>query len=495
MKTKTILIAAVMFLALSVSAFAQASFTVSSSPVTTVACCGQTERSGDITLTPILSTANTVTGTVEVIYPVPITNPLPYAPGPSAPSVIAVSTGGTAPGVSINSVSNDATGKGIVVFNINAGGTGSYFITLRGVRVNVSDKPAGSLNLVATLAAVNNYLTAGEVETVVIRFIAQPLAAPRDLAPVTINGVTGAQNNTTTTLTISEGFLDAFGVTAVTDPSQNISKMIRLKVSAVPAGVTVTFPINAGNFQLASAAGAISATAAALTSLNTPVSIYYRVMTDTDPQTLENFAVTITVGNTAPYPLAAGAVTVTAHIAPIDTNFIQTLIPRYADLPDCETASATIVTIFGASTTLLVPYATTYLGYDTGIAVANTTTDPTTAKMGFTQAVKQTGKVTFYLYPQKGGAPIVYTTASDSPGDGLDTATGNLPTGQLYTVMLSQIIDKKGVSDFAGYIFIITDFTNAHGEYFISDFLTFTHGALMLVVNRDSRGGPESLNN
>ena len=39
--------------------------------------------------------------------------------------------------------------------------------------------------------------------------------------------------------------------------------------------------------------------------------------------------------------------------------------------------------------------------------------------------------------------------------------------------------------DFTGYIFVVTNFTNAHGEYFISDFSGgFTNGALMLVVNQ-----------
>jgi hypothetical protein len=48
--------------------------------------------------------------------------------------------------------------------------------------------------------------------------------------------------------------------------------------------------------------------------------------------------------------------------------------------------------------------------------------------------------------------------------------------------MLSEVLPED-VTSFSGYVFIVTDFTNGHGEYFISNFDNFTHGSLMLVVN------------
>jgi hypothetical protein len=77
MKTK-ILIAAVMFFALSVAAFAQvtASFTVGSVPVTTVSSCGVTERTGDVVFTTVSGTGAVALGTFTISYGVPITSPL-----------------------------------------------------------------------------------------------------------------------------------------------------------------------------------------------------------------------------------------------------------------------------------------------------------------------------------------------------------------------------------------------------------------------------------
>jgi hypothetical protein len=104
--------------------------------------------------------------------------------------------------------------------------------------------------------------------------------------------------------------------------------------------------------------------------------------------------------------------------------------------------------------------------------------------------------MTFYFYPQQ-GSPFDYTTADDSPGAGLD-AGGKLAAGGTYTVLLSELIAAAGSRDFfTGYIIVITNFTNAHGQYFVSDFQFFTNGALMLVLDNPEMGraGPETLEN
>jgi hypothetical protein len=498
MKTKTILIAAVMFFALSVAAFAQATFTVGSSPVTTVACCGQTELTGDISFSPVQGSGNTVTGTLTVNYPVPITNltPLPagVTTGIGVTSTV-TGAGGTAPAVSINQQYNDLiTGKGVVVISVGPGGINPFAIVLHGVRVDVSTLSPGSVNLSSSVSSVNNYLVVGELEPVVIRFINLPLGTPTATA-VSVNAVTGGLTGASS-ITVPEGFLNAFGVTPASDTSTNVSVMIRLKVSAVPAGTALSFPVNdsSGLFQLANAAGTFQAVAQAVTAATSPAIVYYRVVVNTNPLTLESLVVPITVTAPGPYPVASGSVSITAHIAPISAT--GALIPRFADLATCETAAVTVLNVAGSSTTLLIPYAQTNLGYDTGLAIANTTTDPGTAAMGFTQAVRQGGIMTFYLYPAAGGTPIVYATAAGSPGNNLDS-TGALLTGKSYTVMLSEILAKAGVADFTGYIFVVCNFTNAHGEFFISDFEKFTHGALMLVVNNagTTRAAPEALNN
>jgi hypothetical protein len=145
-----------------------------------------------------------------------------------------------------------------------------------------------------------------------------------------------------------------------------------------------------------------------------------------------------------------------------------------------------------------MPYAVDQVGYDTGIAISNTTKDPGAQAMGITETiVAQSGNITFYFY-QDGDPVSVYTTQAGSPGAGLD-ATGNLVAGATYSVLLSEIAALAQppipAEDFQGYVFIICNFTNAHGQYFISDFEFFTNGALMLVIdtNVGTRKGERGL--
>ncbi len=65
MKTK-LLMAVAMLLALSVYGFAQASFTVSSSPTYAASCCGETENAGQISFYPRPGSLDTIAGTITV---------------------------------------------------------------------------------------------------------------------------------------------------------------------------------------------------------------------------------------------------------------------------------------------------------------------------------------------------------------------------------------------------------------------------------------------
>jgi hypothetical protein len=163
------------------------------------------------------------------------------------------------------------------------------------------------------------------------------------------------------------------------------------------------------------------------------------------------------------------------------------------------------MTVFGANTTLLIPFATTVTGanYNTGIAISNSTADPGTALMGVNTAVPQTGTLSFHLYPglPSTAAPFVYTTTAGSPGSGLNAA-GSLPAGSTYTVLLSQLLAAAGQpADFSGYVFVIANFTSAHCLYVVSNFTTFSQGSHALVVNQNRSGTPlathsaEGLNN
>jgi hypothetical protein len=62
-----------MFLAFSVAAFAQATLTVGSIPVTAVVASGLTEKTGDITFTTVSGSPTVQSGVITINYGVPIT--------------------------------------------------------------------------------------------------------------------------------------------------------------------------------------------------------------------------------------------------------------------------------------------------------------------------------------------------------------------------------------------------------------------------------------
>jgi hypothetical protein len=139
------------------------------------------------------------------------------------------------------------------------------------------------------------------------------------------------------------------------------------------------------------------------------------------------------------------------------------------------------MTIVPNTTNLLIPYVSEELGYHTGIALANTTKDPWSEDEG--GAIEQEGYVTVTFYPNNGGAPIVYSTKTDAvKGKGL--TAGMLKAGSTWTVLASELLAAKGsTAAFSGYVVIVTEFTNAHGAAYVSNFDGFTSSSPMLVFD------------
>lgn len=486
MKTKLILIAAVMFLAFTVSAFPQASYSVSQETIEKVACCGLAEPTGAIGFSAVALTPPTVTGTITLRYNLPIAN---TGTGATGVQVLAVNGGGAALATQpVWTVSNDTiTGKGVIVIAVPAGYTYPNTIRVSNVRVNVSgscDTSTGAVD--AHASSTGNLLTIGESDAIaLVKAVDKGLAKPTVTGPISISASSGVVTGTGT-ITVSENFLTAFGITSVfPDTTRSQQTLIRLRISGIPSGVTVTFPVSAGIFQLASSAGSPSATALALTGPATPQDVFYVLAAASNPAAIESLVVTPTVTTASPFPLAPSTITVTAALGPVTTGTTATVYPQYTE--GCDTAATTFASVSGVlNTILLVPYATTEVGYNTALTVANTTKDPGTTNMAnFPTAIQQTGKITIYLYP-KNGATIAPWVSTDHPSQyGLDSA-GKLPAGGTFVALLAELLPSD-VTEFGGYVFIVTDFTNAHGEFFVTNFDFFTHGALMLVVNDINR--------
>jgi hypothetical protein len=96
--------------------------------------------------------------------------------------------------------------------------------------------------------------------------------------------------------------------------------------------------------------------------------------------------------------LGVGSVTVVATFAPLGTASTAPPaqpVPRYIDDPK---GPVTIVNAVPGATTLLMPYAVNQLGYDTGIAISNTTKDPGPDAMDYYGHYGADRNITFYFY-------------------------------------------------------------------------------------------------
>jgi hypothetical protein len=341
------------------------------------------------------------------------------------------------------------------------------------------------------------------------------------LAKVGINPETGKANGTaelsaidpsgaTAGMFASENYLDAFGNipgVAPADPTITTGIMIRFTLSAnPPAGVSIVFPATAPSTGTAATAGWILTDSAGavgaktIKSDTTDLTVYYLLASSSNPTAIDDISIPVSLvynKDDATLPLPSGTITYVASLAPIKAAFNSNgtvtglPIPRFAA---ADVGTGELLVIAGSTTTLLVPYATTFNagGYNTGFAIANTTMDPDE------EAIPQAGTVTFTMYGQQNGATEpkswTYTSSATSPGTGLD-ASGKLAAGSTWTVLLSEILSAAGApADFTGYVIIQANFTNAHAQYVTSDFSGFTQGALALVI-LSHREGPEALNN
>jgi hypothetical protein len=506
---KTMLLV-LMTLGLAAAAFAQvtpAIFTGATENVTLVVSSGHTELTGDVILS--LLSGTTVQGTITFKYNVPFTCPLNGATGTPVVSGTIAAT--------LDEAASDAV-SGMLVIDVpaNASGSGQY-IRVHGVRLDVSGSPKPAYTV--TLSSTGNAIFNGQFSAPVIDGAAPGLKYG-DTTEVQISAINPKQDPAGPPyyagIELDEGFNSAFGKIVGAppdgDPSQTISQMIKITLSAAPpAGVTITFPGMVGSngtaaWTRASSTGAESNSNLTFDSTSTSLSVYYRLSSSNDPVLpetfmLDNIAVNITAKE-EDLPLVPANITYTATLAPNDPAFdangkVTGLpIPRYAvDLVQGKT----LLSVAGSSTVLLAPLAQNMpsIGYDTGISVANTTLDPGAELLGITGAIPQAGKIAFRFYQQQtpSAAVKVYTYVTDgaSPGTGLD-ATGMLQPGSTYTVLASQLLEAAGVTDeFQGYMVIITNFTNAHGLYVASNFQTFSQGSPLMVIRTNRQDVPESL--
>lgn len=154
---------------------------------------------------------------------------------------------------------------------------------------------------------------------------------------------------------------------------------------------------------------------------------------------------------------------VTGNLAPFYTanNAVERMgntilpIPRFA----ARTESNSALTINACQTSLLFPYVTNWAGFDTGIAIANTSQDPYSSPNDRLQAGRC--QMNYYGRLANGNPPT--TTREETDRD--------VAAGETITMVLSSGggLGLKGNANFQGYIIAVCQFRYAHGFAFITD--------------------------
>jgi len=161
------------------------------------------------------------------------------------------------------------------------------------------------------------------------------------------------------------------------------------------------------------------------------------------------------ISNTSQSIPASGQSTVTASFAPLSTDMVASAtdsIPRWCN----RSTAANAFKVNVCTCDLLFPFITNSAGFDTGIAIANTSLDP----FGSTP---QQGTVTLSFYGSLPGTP--------APAPITPQVSANVAAGTELIFTLSSGGDHGITSEvgFTGYMIAVAQFQLCHGFAFISD--------------------------
>jgi hypothetical protein len=417
---------------------------------------------------------------------------------------------------SITAVATVQYSAGSIVITLPGFGTtpntNSGTFRLVGVRLDVNGKTAPLTATGALSSSSNNYILSASTVTLIssvgagIGSLTQSALTGNTnngAALMFTNQTTGVFADSKASVVLAEGFASAWRTNtqvSVTGAPIGLGTTVRLTVSGLPNGITATItaisPQGPTTVVFVSPAGAASGTqSAALDNTNAGVSnVTFLQFTGTSLSTLESVQLDITLGGVPTGTIAAGTITLTATMAPIGNALAANGTPTqtapnntpsgYPRFAQADVGPLTVGTIASANTTALIPYVVRVGAYDTGIAIANTTSDPFTPATG--GATKANGTLIVTLFPRTAtGAdtPITITTSSTvRPGVGLAT-DGTLVAGGVWTALLSDLLTAAGkTGDFFGYVFVQANFLNAHGAAYIFNGTGFTSATPVLLM-------------
>jgi len=262
--------------------------------------------------------------------------------------------------------------------------------------------------------------------------------------------------------------------------SNGVTIQVPNQIFLYPVGATVTSTISGttglvtntpslaatGVAQLLGAAGGTATTTNLTISGGAVIATYEILLSNPSVQEFAYLpVVTAYASNTAsnlPGTTTTPA-TIAVNFAPLSAlttagSESQATIPRF-----CQTHTpVSLISINACTCNLLFPFVTNQAGYDTGVAIANTSSDP------FKTAV-QSGNVTLNYYGSTtggGAAPAAQTTTSAIAGG----------SELVFTISSGGSNGVAATPGFQGYIIATAQFQYCHGFAFITYDLTQTNG-------------------
>jgi hypothetical protein len=271
-----------------------------------------------------------------------------------------------------------------------------------------------------------------------------------------------------------------YGYTNGTDNTATSGTRVAVTFNNVPANVNVYVPLTIndtvntdntvnGKWQLVkSATGAEDDVTAVSTSGSNPppsgagqvsisngtgTAVYEYVRSDGN--TIEKYVLNVYLQAAAGSVAApSGAITATVNYAPIGTS---SNVPNFVS--GSSTATVNGSTFIACSTTLLFPFVTNQLGFDTGLAISNTSKDLLASGGTKSAAANASGTCTLNFFGDT--APAAVTTASITSGTTYAAAASTLAPG------------------FQGYMIASCNFLYGHGFAYVVYNLTQNNGAAM----------------
>ena len=291
---------------------------------------------------------------------------------------------------------------------------------------------------------------------------------------------TGAPVKSNFVIRIQEAYADMFkdasqfNGSAVFPSSSSSDTLVNVALNNIPTGFNISgcaavlTDVN-GNPPAAGFPGNPAVSATNFTAASPILTVNFNAAVDPTVIDVLWIVCTNVTSGSATLPLPSAPVTAQAYMGPVgtalsslgavNTSLTAGQIPRYNQVLQPTTA-VTVVVFPPSNTVLLLSFAFVGPGYNTGIAVSNTTTDPYTPAGG--GAAPSEGTITF-LMVKNDGTTKTYTTTTGSPGGGY-TGAGVVKSGSTYVVNLSDLLSAASFgTTFTGYVFISANFTNAHG--------------------------------